>query len=193
MKKFQSAALISFGPSSEAAPSTATPLVADYWIGSEKELTPCGPSNQICYNFICSSATKSPARLHLAVHPLALCAAFLRFFLRHRKKIANFGHVFNCGISACWLRALLVYPTRVTAVIQSTWTLSAPQRQQNENVKFQTLRVYKSPGTGCNTKWNMFQNFVKCASAVIEIIPAVEREEEKCKTKETHFAVQLHL
>ena len=126
------------------------PLVADYWIGSEKELTPCGPSNQICYNFICSSATKSPARLHLAVHPLALCAAFLRFFLRHRKKIANFGHVFNCGISACWLRALLVYPTRVTAVIQSTWTLSAPQRQQNENFKFQNFRVYKSPGTGCN-------------------------------------------
>ena len=120
LKKFQSAAVISFGPSSEAVPSTATPLVADYWIGSEKELTPCGPSNQICYNFICSSATKSPARLHLAVHPLALCAAFLRFFLRHRKKIANFGHVFNCGISACWLRALLVYPTRVTAVIQST-------------------------------------------------------------------------
>ena len=120
LKKFQSAAVISFGPSSEAAPSTATPLVADYWIGSEKELTPCGPSNQICYNFICSSATKSPARLHLAVHPLALCAAFLRFFLRHRKKIANFGHVFNCGISACWLRALLVYPTSATAVIQST-------------------------------------------------------------------------
>ena len=86
LKKFQSAAVISFGPSSEAAPSTATPLVADYWIGSEKELTPCGPSNQICYNFICSSATKSPARLHLAVHPLALCAAFLRFFFAPPEK-----------------------------------------------------------------------------------------------------------